>query len=118
MTVQRAAILIQDPALHLALGGHVSSPDGFRVLRTRWLGHRASLRVSCSVTPFVRHRPFAGNTNEAHRGIDNANTNDIQSRRGDPVRIESFEWDRADDAGGNTGTSADTASRLRTWKKL
>ena len=37
-----------------------------------------------------------------HVGIDNVNTNDIQSSRGDPVRIESFEWDRADDAGGNT----------------
>ena len=37
-----------------------------------------------------------------HVGIDNVNTNDIQSRRGDPVRIESFEWDRPDDAGGNT----------------
>ena len=37
-----------------------------------------------------------------HVGIDNVNTNDIQSSRGDPVRIESFEWDRDDDAGGNT----------------
>src|SRR5207253_10977295 len=37
-----------------------------------------------------------------HVGIDNVNTNDIQSSHGEPVRIESFERARADDAGGNT----------------
>src|SRR5262249_22497117 len=56
MAAQRAAVLVQDPALRPTVGGGISRPDSLRVLRARWLGHRASFRVSCSVTPVVRHR--------------------------------------------------------------
>ena len=57
VTAQCAAVLVQDPALHFTRRGHVSQPDGLRVFRTRWLGHRASFRVFRSVTPVVRHQP-------------------------------------------------------------
>ena len=60
MTVQGAAVLVQDPALHVTCRGHVPQPDGLRVFRTRWLRHRASFGVFRSVTPVVRGNDILG----------------------------------------------------------